>query len=97
MKDLWLDLILWVLASPILLIKWLFRLQRRCRFWRMAYTPQIVCPSCRSRISLVGIWTCSTCRYTYRGHVMRKCPVCGALPRMVRCYECGVTTKLPEP
>jgi hypothetical protein len=96
-NELWLDFILGVLASPILFVKWLLRLQRRWRFWHMAYTTGIICTSCRSRISLTGIWSCGTCRYTYRGHLMRACPICGSLPRMARCYECGVTTKLPEP
>jgi hypothetical protein len=91
-----LDVILWVLASPILLMRWLFRVRRRWKFWVMAYTPRIVCGNCRGAIWLVGLWRCG-CGFTYRGHVARVCPVCGSLPRMVRCFNCGVTTKLPEP
>jgi len=90
------DLVLWVLASPILFVKWLFRLTRSWRFWRMAYAPRIVCGNCRETIWLLGVWKCG-CGFTYRGHLLRECPVCGSLPRMVRCYDCGVTTKLPEP
>jgi len=95
MKDFWLDLLLWVLASPVLFIRWLFRLRRKWRFWRMAYTPRIVCGSCKATIWLLGVWRCG-CGYTYRGHLLRECPVCGALPRMARCFNCGLTTKLPE-
>jgi hypothetical protein len=95
-KDELLDLTLWALASPILFVKWLLRLKRRWRFWRVAYMTQISCRSCHSMISLVGIWRCG-CGFTYRGHLLRECPVCGALPRMVRCFACGITEKLPEP
>lgn len=96
MKDVWFDLVLWVLASPILFVKCLVRLWRRWEFWRMAYTPRITCRSCRATIWLLGTWEC-TCGYTYRGHLLRECPVCGGLPRMVRCFSCRVTEKLPEP
>jgi hypothetical protein len=91
-----LDLILWVLASPILFVQWLFRLRRTWEFWRMAYTTRIVCGNCGGNIWLIGLWRCG-CAYTYRGHVLHRCPVCGSLPRMVRCFACGVTTKLPDP
>ena len=91
------DLVLWVLASPMLFVKWLFRLRRRWKFWRMAYTPRIVCGYCRETIWLLGLWKCRSCGFSYRGHVLRECPVCASLPRMVRCFACGVTTLLPEP
>jgi hypothetical protein len=90
------DIALWVLASPILFVRWLFRLFKRWQFWRMSYTARIACRNCHAVISLVGLWRCS-CGYTYRGHVLEVCPVCGALPQMARCFACGVTQKLPEP
>ena len=97
MKKIVVDITLWLLASPILILRWLFRLALRWRFWYLSYTPQITCQKCQATISLVGIWRCG-CGYTYRGHLLRVCPVCGALPpRMVRCFQCGVTEKLPEP
>ena len=91
------DLVLWLLASPVLFVKWLLRLQQRWKFWRMAYTPRILCGNCGTTISLLGLWKCGGCQWTYRGHVLRECPVCGSLPRIVRCFACGVTTLLPEP
>src|SRR5216684_1174789 len=45
---------------------------------------------------LVGLWRCS-CSFIYRGHLLQLCPLCGRVPRIVRCYTCGLTTKLPEP
>ena len=90
------DLALWILASPILLVKRIFRLRNQWRFYRMSYTPRIACRNCQATISLVGLWRCG-CGFTYSGHLLRFCPVCDALPRMVRCFNCGVTARLPEP
>src|SRR5213080_3977873 len=83
MKTHALDLLLWFLASPILFLRWIFRTVRRIRFWTVAYAPRIPCLNCHAPISLVGIWRCG-CGYTYRGHLLRHCSVCGSLPRMVR-------------
>ena len=88
------DATLFVLASPILLVKALWLACRRYRFLRLATATAILC-ECGAEVSLIGLWTC-LCSYTYRGHLLRICPVCGTIPRMVRCYQCRVTTKLPE-
>lgn len=90
-----LELFWWTMASPLFFARWLVRTIRRLAFWRVAYAPEIRCGNCGASISLVGIWKCS-CHFTYRGHLLRKCPVCGSLPRMVRCFTCGVTERLPE-
>ena len=94
MKDPWLDLTLFVLASPVLAVKAVRRALQRYRFFRLAMEASIVC-ECGSTVSLVGLWKCS-CGFTYRGHLLRLCPVCQTIPCVVRCYRCGVTTKLPE-
>src|SRR5439155_13956643 len=96
LKNIGINAALWVLASPILFGRWLFRLIGRWQFYRMAYRPRLVCRNCHGMISLVGMWRCG-CQYVYKGHVLRECPICGSLPRMVRCYGCGITTKLPTP
>jgi hypothetical protein len=94
MNDTLLDVALSVLASPILLVQAVRRAVERYRFFRLAMEPQMLC-ECGSAISLVGLWRCS-CSFTYRGHLLRVCPVCGSIPCVARCYRCGVTTKLPE-
>jgi len=94
MKNPWFDGALFVLASPILLILATRRALERWRFFEVAMQPAIAC-ECGSPISLVGIWKCS-CGFTYKGHLLRPCPVCATIPCVVRCYRCGVTTKLPE-
>jgi len=95
MRDIAFRLVLWVLASPILFLIWVVRMVRRGRFWKVSYSTSIVCRNCRSAISLVGMWRCG-CGYTYQGHLLRHCPICGSLPRMARCFGCNVTAKLPE-
>jgi hypothetical protein len=94
MKINWFDGILFFLASPILFVCALRRGCERYRFFEMAMEPAIVC-ECGAPVSLVGLWRCS-CGFTYRGHLLRTCPVCGTIPCVVRCYRCGVTKKLPE-
>jgi hypothetical protein len=96
MKVAVIDVVLWLLASPVLLVRGLIRLVRRVRFYRMAYAAQVGCRHCGAAISLVNIWRCH-CGYTSPSHLLRECPICGSLPRMVRCYSCGTTERLPEP
>ena len=95
MKNFAIDFILFLLASPILLVQWSVRMVKLAKFWKMAYTPYVPCHNCGARISLVGLFRCS-CGYTYRGHVLRPCPVCHSLPRLLRCVYCTVTRLLPE-
>ena len=94
LKDPWVRATLWVLSSPILFIQTILRARRRYHFFRVAIEPAILC-ECGESVSLVGFWKCS-CGFTYQGHLLRRCPVCVSVPCVVRCYRCGVTTKLPE-
>jgi hypothetical protein len=96
MKELLADLLVWLLASPFLFIRWLVGQARHVTFLRTAYQPSIICRNCGATVSLVGIWRCG-CGFTYKGHLLRECPVCSSLPAMVRCYRCQVTERLPEP
>lgn len=89
------DVLVLALASPILAMKGLWTAARKGRFLAVASMISMAC-ECGSEISLVGMWRC-TCGFTYKGHLLQICPVCGALPCVIRCYVCGVTTKLPEP
>jgi hypothetical protein len=94
LNDTFVDSVLFILASPILLFQATRRAVERYRFFQLAMQPEMRC-ECGAAISLVGLWRCS-CSFTYRGHLLRTCPVCGSVPCIVRCYRCGVTTKLPE-
>ncbi len=90
-----LDLLLAVLASPVYLLRFAWRVWRHWRYLRAAAALAIEC-ECGRPIALVGVWRCG-CGFTYRGHALATCPVCGRIPAMVRCYECGLTAVLPEP
>ena len=87
------DAILFVFASPILVVPAAVRALRRLRFLRQAIEPWIACSTCEGQIFLVGFWKCG-CGFTYRGHVLRFCPVCGSFPAMIRCYQCSATMKV---
>lgn len=91
-----LEVVRWVLMSPVLVFRFILRAFRRFDFWVTSYRHEIPCRNCGAAISLVGIWKCR-CGYTYKGHLLRPCPVCDALPSMARCFQCGITEKLPEP
>jgi hypothetical protein len=93
-RHFWFDVVLFVLASPVLLALAVRRAVHRYHFFRLAMEPAFYC-ECGSPVSLVGLWRCS-CGFTYRGHLLRSCPVCESIPCVARCYRCGVTTKLPE-
>ena len=84
------DLLLFILASPFLLIEGLLGLWRRWRVWRLTQAPAILCRTCHHEIVLFGFWRCR-CGFTYQGHLLRYCPVCGSWPVLVRCRHCGAT------
>jgi hypothetical protein len=90
-----LDALLWVLASPVFVVRGCLHLRRKVQYWEVAYSTSVTCRYCHERISLVGMWRCG-CSYTYAGHVLRICPVCRSLPQTVRCIVCGVSRLLPE-
>ena len=87
------DAVLWVLASPVLLVVHLARAVRHGARARRAAARAITCRTCGEEIVLVGFWRCR-CGFTYRGHLLRVCPVCEAFPRLVRCFRCGATERV---
>jgi hypothetical protein len=95
LKRLLLDALLFLLASPIFLLQALRCGRKQVRFFALASRQSLFC-ECGEEISLVGLWKCP-CGFTYRGHLVTVCPVCEALPKVVRWYVCCVTTRLPDP
>ena len=93
MRERHLDLILLLLASPVIAIVGTARIIRRFSRLRLAVEPRTVCRTCGEAIVLVGFWRCS-CGFTYQGHVLRICPVCESFPRMIRCFHCEATEKV---
>ena len=78
-----LQIVRWLILIPILVVRFILHAFQRLDFWIMSYRHEVLCRNCGSAISLVGIWRCK-CGYTYKGHLLRTCPVCSALPRMTR-------------
>ena len=95
MKSMIFDAVLWCLASPLFLIRSCIGFLGGIEFWRVAYSTELACPHCLAKISLIGMWRCG-CGYTYTGHLLRRCPICRTMPRIVRCFSCGVSRHLPE-
>ena len=89
------NVVLFLLASPVLAVVALRRAVRKLRFFLVASRTEILC-ECGAAVTLLGLWKCG-CGFTYRGHLLTLCPVCASVPCVIRCYRCGVTTKLPEP
>lgn len=89
------NLVLFVLASPILLLRAMIRALRRLRVLHAATRPAIACRTCGAEIGLVGLWRCR-CGFTYQGHLLRVCPVCGSFPAIVRCYQCQATERVAQ-
>jgi hypothetical protein len=91
-----LDILAWIAAAPVFVLRAVFRSRHHGRFWTVAYAATLGCQACGAEISLLGMWECR-CGYTYQGNVLRVCPVCHSLPRMIRCFSCGNTEVLPQP
>ena|SRR6185437_5022902 len=79
---------------PFAIASWFSRMREHSAFLRLSEAPEIVC-QCGNPIPLVGLWKCS-CSFTYRGHLLQICPLCGRRPKICRCYACGLTMRLPE-
>jgi hypothetical protein len=84
------DVVLFVLASPILAVRGVIRFVRHLAFLRMAIQPALPCKTCGGTIDLLGMWRCG-CGATMEGHLLRPCPVCHSFPAMIRCHRCGAT------
>jgi hypothetical protein len=80
---------------PFFIMNRIMRMREHVAFLRLARATEILC-ECGNPIAFVGLWKCS-CSFTYRGHLLQICPLCGRTPKICRCYACGLTTKLPEP
>ena len=88
------DSVLWIAASPVYALFALPRMARRVRLARITVQQSMPCRTCGREVSLIGFWRCG-CGFTYRGHLLRLCPVCGTLPELIRCEHCGATEKVP--
>jgi hypothetical protein len=66
-------------------------------FWsvRALLDDAILCHACGEDISLLGLWECGTCSYSFYGFYFARCEGCGAVPAHLDCDECGASTLNP--
>jgi len=88
-----LKLAAYILSLPFLVIWGITKAVRYLHLLQLAVTSSVDCSNCGNPVSLTGNWRCE-CGFTYSGHLMRPCPVCQRVPRIVRCYRCQATTLL---
>jgi hypothetical protein len=60
---------------------------------RNALRSHFKCRHCQTPIALVRAWRCS-CGFTYVGHLLRRCDLCGSRPLVVRCGKCALTWRI---
>jgi hypothetical protein len=90
------DAILAIIASPMYVLVGIVRVMRSVTFMRLAGERSVPCRTCGRTILLVGFWKCG-CGFTYRGHLLRFCPVCRTSPSVIRCEHCGATERVRKP
>jgi hypothetical protein len=62
---------------------------------RSALGDTMKCGTCHGAISLLGLWACGGCGYSWHGWYFARCEVCGDVPPYVECGRCGATTMNP--
>ena len=88
-------IIAYILALPFLIVWGIEQAIRYCFALACSVSPTIVCCGCGQDVVLLGVWQCQ-CGFTYRGHLLRPCPVCDRVPLAARCPNCRATTILIE-
>lgn len=75
----------WILTEPPkMVIRTLFKIDR----------DKVSCRHCDRIIPLVGTYTCSGCKFTFKGHYFDWCPYCYSRFGYINC-ECGLSRKRP--
>ena len=87
-KSWWWDAALLLVASPVYAVVAGARLLRQAKLVRIMVQRAMRCRTCDDEVSLIGFWRCG-CGFTYRGHLLQLCPICGTLPQLIRCEHCG--------
>jgi len=83
----------YILALPFLAFGAAKASLRYLHTLKRAITTSLVCSNCEQSVPLVGMWRCE-CGFTYKGHLMRPCPICHRVPKVARCFNCGITMQL---
>jgi hypothetical protein len=96
MKRALLTLLLYVLASPVFVVKWLQERRRLGRVAALLRRGSVRCPFDETPIPLAGMNTCSCGFVSPSALVLVPCEFCGAVPHppFVQCPTCGATVKV---
>jgi RecJ-like exonuclease len=84
---------LYVLASPVLLIKKLLALRKELALIARIRGGTFPCEWCTADINLNQVATCAVCRGTTPGSLLR-CSLCGATFATVTCEQCQSTVRI---
>ncbi|MEK6371195.1 MAG: hypothetical protein AABO58_00730 [Acidobacteriota bacterium] len=85
--------LLYVLASPILLLKLLLSIQKQLGTIARIRSGMIACEWCGADVNLNRVARCATCHATTPGSLLR-CSMCGASYRTVTCDACQSTVRV---
>ena len=84
---------LYLLASPILLVKKLLRLRKEIALIERIRGGTFPCEWCGAELVLNQIARCPACRGTSPGSLLR-CTLCGATFTTITCTQCNSTVRV---
>jgi RecJ-like exonuclease len=84
---------LYVLASPVLLIKKVLALRKELTLIARIRGGTFPCEWCKAPLQLNQVATCAACRGTTPGSLLR-CSLCGARFSTVTCEQCRSTARI---
>jgi hypothetical protein len=81
----------WLVSLPTVVALGLVRLWAS----RPLLGDAVSCRTCGSDISLVGLWECGRCGYSWHGWYFSRCEYCGDVPPFLVCDQCGASMMNP--
>jgi hypothetical protein len=85
--------LMYVLASPVLLVQWVKRLRKELAAIDVIRSGVLECPYCAFSNPLNRMATCSRCRATEPSSVLR-CSFCKATFKTITCDQCSATLRV---
>jgi hypothetical protein len=85
--------LMYVLAAPVLLIRWVLEIHKQVKSIALIRADVLACPYCSYENPLARMATCSKCRATEPGSVLR-CSFCKTTFKTITCDQCGATLRV---
>ncbi len=86
-------LLMYVFASPVLLVQWVQKLRKELAAIGRIRTGTLECPYCQFSNPLNRMATCGRCRATEPSSVLR-CSFCKATFKTITCDQCSATLRV---